>query len=34
MPRYIHYAMEEESLQAYIDHKNMIAEQQINLFCF
>lgn len=31
MPRYIHYAMEEESLQAYIDHKNMIAGEQIKL---
>jgi len=31
MPRFIHYAMEEESLQAYIDHKNMIAGEQIKL---
>ena len=31
MPRYVHYAMEEDSLQAYIDHKNMIAGEQIKL---
>jgi len=31
MPRYIYYAMEEETLQGYIDHKNLISEQSINL---